>query len=384
MNDDRQPTDAEIDELVSHVLALRKDFVQDLLRSEGVPFSGLRKSELRERLREAIDDGSIDVADVVGYLDEVEPGGKQHVFLLRAPNALNDSWKDPQAVRRRLGARAAIRGLLDASTPLLMPAELELSRIRVQDGQIEIVGVEARRYFERDESYDRKTTSDEGLPVELRAHVLRVARTTVVLRWNTATRHAALHMTQASGRGLERDHYRNVATRFASAVKPWLDFSQFRDVDLRRVIHELHRREKAGRPMTTSRRGRWETPDGSEIEAVSASARSSVFADRPLTAAIGQVETTASGQSGNFYWLPTAAGPLTEELHLTILAFDSRVHFHGPELATGGELCHRADSTPSLTPAPASLARRSAEQSSRTYSNAAAASASPQHAWPPT
>lgn len=331
MSTTSNPTDAEIAELVSHVLALRTDFVQDLLRSEGVPFSGLRKMQLRERLRDAIEDGRIDVADVVGFLDEVEPGGKQHVFLLRVPQALNDKWKDAQAVRRRLGARTAIRGLLDASTPLLMPAELQLSRIRVQDGHVEILAVEARRYFERDESYDRKTTSEEGLPVELRAHVQRVARTTVVLRWNTATRHAALHITQASGHGLEREHYRNVAARFASAVKPWLDFSQFNDVNLRKVIHELHRREQDGRPMTTSRRGRWETPDGSELEAVSASARSSVFADKPLTAAIGQVENAASGQSGNFYWLPTAGdGPLTDELHLTILAFDSRVHFMVP------------------------------------------------------
>jgi hypothetical protein len=325
-----QPRDSEIDELVSHVLALRKDFVQDLLGSEGVPFGGLRKLQLRERLREAIEDGRIDVSDVVGFLDEVEPGGKQHVFLLRVPAAVNDEWKVREAVHRRLSRRVGLRGLLDAATPLLMPAELELSRIRVEEGHVEILAVEARRYFERDESYDRKTTSEEGMPVELRAHVLRVARTTVVLRWNTATRHADLHITQASGRGLEREHYRNVAARFAATVKPWLDISQFQDLDLRKVIHELYRREQTGRPLTTSRRGRWETPDGSELEAVSASARSSVFADRPLTAAIGQVENAVSGQSGNFYWLPTTASPLSDELHLTILAFDSRVHFMVP------------------------------------------------------
>lgn len=324
------PTDAEIDELVSHVLALRKDFVQDLFRSERIPYSGLNKPQLRERLREKIDDGTISVADVVGFLDEVEPGGKQHVFVLRAPIALNNEWKDPRAVLSRLHKRRGISDLLDAATPLLMPPELELSRIRVQDRLVEIMGVEARRYFERDESYDRSEISDEGLPVDLRAFVHRVARSTVLLRWNTATRHAALHVTQASGRGLERDYYRNVAARFASTVKPWLDFSQFRDVDLRKVIHALHGREREGRPMTTSRRGRWETPDGSEIEAVSASTHSSVFADKPLTAAIGAVATTASGQSGNFFWLPTTGSPLTDALHLTILAFDSRVNFMVP------------------------------------------------------
>jgi hypothetical protein len=331
MSDGAQGTGTEIDELVSHVLALRKDFVQDLLSSERVSFSGLNKLQLRDRLREAIDDGRISVADVIGFLDEVEPGGKQHVFLMRPTAYLNTHWSDPQATRRRLARRSSIRGLLDAVTPLLMPGELELSRIRVEAGHVEILAVEARRYYERDTSLDERSTSPDGLPVDLRAHVGRVARTTVVLRWNTLTRQAALHITQASGRsGLDRDHYRQVAARFASAVEPWLDFSQFTDVDLRKVIHELHRRETAGKPLTSSRRGRWGTPDGGEIDAVSASASASVFADEPLTAAIAQVETTTSGQSGNFYWLPTQAGPLTDQLHLTILGFDSRVHFMVP------------------------------------------------------
>jgi hypothetical protein len=324
MTDDGQPGDAEIDELVSHVLALRKDFIQDLFRSEGVPFTGLRKLQLRERLREAIADGTIDIADVVGFLEEVEPGGKQHVFLVRAPTALNADWKDPQAVRRRLQARPSLRGLLDAPTPLLMPAELELSRIRIEQGHVEILAVEARRYFERDESYDKRATSEEGLPVQLRAYVQRVARSTVVLRWNTATRHAALHITQASGRGLERDHYRNVAARFAQTVTPWLDFSEFTRVDLAKVLHELHRRERTGQgALTKSRRGRWETKDGSELEAIGASADASFFADQQLTAAVGQVETPASGQSGNLFWLPDDTGPMTDKLHLMILAFRS-------------------------------------------------------------
>jgi hypothetical protein len=87
VNTQAQPSEAEIDELVSHVLALRKDFVQDLLRSSDVPFSGLHKAELRVRLREAIDEGTIDPADVAGFLDDVEPGGKQHVFMLRGCSA---------------------------------------------------------------------------------------------------------------------------------------------------------------------------------------------------------------------------------------------------------------------------------------------------------
>ncbi len=324
-----QTPDAETDELVSHVLALRKDFVQQLLREHGIPYSG-RKGQLRQRLVGGIEDGTVTLARVAAFLDEVEPGGKQHVFLLRARKALNDGWRDPAAVHERLQRRKAVHGLLDAPTPLLMPSELTLSRVLVQDGLVEITAVEARRYLERDESYDREARTEEGLPIVLKAHVERVARSTVLLRWDTGTRHAALHVTQASGRGLSRNHYREVYERFAAAVEPWLALTDFRELDLRKAVHALQLRERAGDALTRSRRARFETDDGAEIEAVSASTGSGIYSDSQATRAVGQVEGPASGYSGNFYWLGAAGTPLDEDLHVSILAFDARVHFMVP------------------------------------------------------
>jgi hypothetical protein len=327
-----RPNDAEVAELVSHVLALRMDYVQQLLASVGIAYSGLRKGELRDRVAGAIADGVLSVASVVAFLDRVEPGGKQHVFLLRPRTALNTSWRNASTLRRRLAQLADTKTLLAAPLPLLMPEELELSSIAVADGAVEIVGVEARRYTERDETYDRSTTTEEGLPVELRAFVERVARSTVVLRWSTATRHAALHITQATGRGIERDHYRNVASRFAAAVSSFLDFDKFSDVDLHKVIHELGQREQANsHVLTRSRRGRWDTVNGAELVATSASTGASMYSDNKLAAAIGQVADANTGQAGNLYWLPGGTGnPLSEPLHLTLVASDSRVHFMVP------------------------------------------------------
>lgn len=169
--------------------------------------------------------------------------------------------------------------------------------------------------------------------MELHAHVQHVARSVVLLRWDTTTRHAALHVTQASGRGLPRGYYADVRQRFADAVEPWLDLSQFRDLNLRRAVSELHRRERDGQALTRSPRGRWETSDGGEMEAVSASSSSSLYADERLKRAVGEVEDEASSQSGSFYWLPGAGSPLTDELHIAILAFESRVNFMVPSSA---------------------------------------------------
>jgi hypothetical protein len=332
---DGTPTDEELDALVSHLLALRLDFVQGLLRSNRIRYSGLRKAELRDRVREALDDGRLTPEAVVRFLDDAEPGGKQHVFIVRPPRRLNDDWRDAGATRDRLSRRRTLRPLLEAALPVLMPDELTLSAIRLGDGLVEIVGVEARRYYERDETYDRATVSEEGLPVELRGFVQHIARTIVALRWNTATRHAALHITQASGRGLERNHYRNVLARFGATVGDWLDMSEFDDVDLHKVIHALHERERTNtNVLTRSRRARWETVGGSEMEAISASVAASVFNDTKMTAAIGQVADADTGQSGNLFWLPVTGSPLTEELHVTIVAFDSRVHFMRPSTPT--------------------------------------------------
>jgi hypothetical protein len=325
-------TDADLDELVSHAMSLRKDFLQDLLGAANVSRADRDrpKAELRILLRELINTDQLPVARVVRFLDEQEPGGKQHVFMLRPPKAYNDAFKDIASVHRRLARRTGVKDLLGAELPLVMPEDLTLSSVRLADGMIEVVGVEARRYFERDERYDEDATSEDGLPIELRAYVERVARSTVVLRWNVTERHAGLHITQATSRGLSRNHYRDVRDRFAQVVSPWLDLDEFKNVNLRKVIHKLQQREQTATPWTRSRRGRWETDDGSEVEATSSSVDASLFTDRRVKAAVGQVSDADSGSSGNMYWLSRVDNPLHEPLHITIVASDSRIHFMLP------------------------------------------------------
>lgn len=78
--------ESAINELVSHVLALRKDFVQELLKgTTSSTERRQRKVELRNLLREQILAGEISVESVARFLDSKERGGKQHVFLMRPP-----------------------------------------------------------------------------------------------------------------------------------------------------------------------------------------------------------------------------------------------------------------------------------------------------------
>lgn len=314
-------------------MALRMDFIQRILGDADVAYSGLHKHQLREQVQQALDFGSLTVERIVDHLTRLEPGGKQHVFLLRPPRALNTEWRNVGQIRARLRSIPAARDVLDEAVPLLMPEELTLSSIVITDTSAEITAVEARHYVERAEQYDAATTTAEGLPVQLRAYVEHVARSTVRLRWDTATRHATLHITQATGRGIGTDHYADVAQRFQTRIAPFLDYSAFRTVDLYKVLYQLGQKEQTATPLTRSRRGAWDLPSGAEMTATSSSTDASVYDDPSVKSAISQVATPQTGRLGNLHWLPGGNGPLTDPLHINIIASDSRVHFMVPSTA---------------------------------------------------
>lgn len=326
----REITNDETDALLSHVLSLRRDFINHLLRGK-VPFSGRRKAELRGQLKQALEEGLLTVEDVLRFLAENEPAGKQHVFLYRVGRQINEAWLDSDSVRQ------AIEGtehgeLLDAELPVAMPEALTLSSIRLAGQEVEITAVEARRYTEHLEDLDRPEELDDGTEVEWRAYAQRVGRSTARLRWHLGTRTAELHITQATERGAVRNYYDEVAERFAQQVSPFLDFSGFQPINMHKVLHELGRLEQSGNPITRSRESSFESPGGSHVRARSSSRSTSVYGEQVVRQALGPVDTPTSGQGGNLYWLKDAAGDgsLQEDLHTVVVASDSRIHFMRP------------------------------------------------------
>jgi hypothetical protein len=323
-------TNEETEALLSHVLSLRRDFINHLLRGK-VPFSGRRKAELRGQLKHALEEGLVTVEDVLAFLAENEPAGKQHVFLYRVDRRTNEAWRDTDSMRQSI--EDAERGdLLDAELPVAMPEALTLSSVRLSGEAVEITAVEARRYTEHLEDLDRPDKLDDGTQVEWRAYAQRVGRSTARLHWDLGSRTAELHITQATERGTVRNYYDEVAERFAQEVGAFLDFSAFRPINMHKVLHELGRLEQGGNPITRSRESSFESPGGSHVRARSPSRSASVYGEQVVRQALGPVDTPSSGQGGNLYWLKDAAsnGSLDEDLHTVIVASDSRVHFMRP------------------------------------------------------
>src|SRR5882724_3094251 len=139
-------TGEETDALLSHVLSLRRDFIDDLLRDR-VAFSGRRKAELRGQLKRGLEEGSLTVEDILAFLVEREPAGKQHVFLYRVKREANEAWRDTEAIQETIRA-AGQEEILEAELPVAMPESLTLSSVRLSGDEVEITAVEARHYTE--------------------------------------------------------------------------------------------------------------------------------------------------------------------------------------------------------------------------------------------
>lgn len=315
--------------LLTFLLTLRLDRVRDFLSRHDLPKYGNR-ADLRDRLEENLANGTFTVTDIVDFLDEVEPWSKQHVFFYDGADGLTAGWKDPDALRKRL-EQADAADVLDERLPLVLPEDLTLSSIRVEDGRfVTIAAVERHEFRERDTSRDRVEEVD-GRVIELRAYVHVVTRGLVTLRWDLLTNTATLHITQ----GPSGYDYDDAERHFAQLIQPFLAFDRFNRTDLRRLIRRLHELEQAGTPEARSHRLGYRSRGGRIIEAASPTRRDSVTGEAGIDAALTRIAGESTGRLGNFYWLAAVApngneNPLTADLHLIVVANESRVNFMVP------------------------------------------------------
>jgi hypothetical protein len=329
MTDPEQDQRSEQDLLVDVLLGLRVDRVREFMDSVDLARSGT-KAELRERVEEALTSHAISLNVLIDYLDQVEPWGRQHVIMLEAEASAANGWRREDGIRRRL-ADAGVEGLLDRRKRQRLPESLTLSSISTSGDTIVIVAVERRDYDERAPEYDSVDHDDDGQLIILKAYRHVVTRGIIALRWNTATRAAVLHISEGFG----RYDYQDAFARFGNLVSGFLDMSRFTQKDIRRAIWRLHDADKNGAPEARSHRVGFTSHGGRAIDATSPTMSTSVVGERVVDDALTNVAGSATGRIGNFFWLPSAGptpqtNPIVRDLHVVILARDSRVHFMVP------------------------------------------------------
>ncbi len=323
--------------LLSHVLALKKDRIQEFLGKHELGRSGT-KAKIRERLEAALAAGTITTDSIVQLLDEVTPWGKQHVFLYRGPQSPIADWKRTDWLAELL-RRHRLHDCLNASLPLTLPEEMTVSSVMHDGRRLRITAIRKRQWNERMPEHDERRTTDLGEPIELRAYVDRVTRGLVAFEWDLIANTAMLQVSQLPT-GVQ---YEEVAEEFFGLVREWLDIGHFTIVDLRRAIRRLHELEENGARETRSHSINYRTLEGRRLEGTSASSGDPLLGEPVIDSALAAVRANGVGHLGNFYWCPNgtangvAAGasnghvsPLDADVHVVIHGHRNRINFTTP------------------------------------------------------
>jgi len=323
-------TAEERNALIDFVLALKKSHIQDFLKRVELSKSGT-KPDLRERLKEALDEGEITYEQLVLFLDSLVPWGKQHVFLYAGPRSDMQSWKSPEYVLEKLKEHR-LGKLFNAQLPLILPEKLTLSSIKHIPGRsLRIVAVQRREYTERTPEHDERRKTVEGEDVILKAYMHHMSRTLVAFEWDLDANTSILQITQLQSDSL----YEEVAKEFCKLVSSWLDMNIFSAVDVRLAIRRLHALEENAHGETRSHGIHYRTLQGRRLSAHSPSAQDSVLGEPVIDQAMHDVGESGVGHLGNFYWLPEVNGtavpnPLKNEVHMIVVGDKSRINFPTP------------------------------------------------------
>lgn len=313
--------------IITDLLSLKKPQIGDFLASVGLTKSGT-KEVLRARIEEALADGSLAMSQIVQFLDNVIPWGKQHVYLYKGPQSPIADWRSETWVSNLL-KKHRLGKYLNASLPLVLPDKMKVSSILHDPKRLRITAIKRRDWWERDPDYDDATETEDGDDVELRAFVHRVTRSLVAFEWDLVANNAFLQISQLP-RGCD---YAEVADEFFELIESWLDRSLFSVVDLRPPIAKLHELEESGTGEARSHGINYRTLQGRRFDAKSASPADPLLGELPIDTALRAVRKSGIGHLGNFYWTASNNGHvhvLTSEVHVIVVGFRNRVNFPTP------------------------------------------------------
>jgi len=290
------------------------------------------KEQIRERIEETLGEGTLSLSQIVQFLDEVVPWGKQHVYLYKGPQSSIANWRKPEWLVKLL-KKHHLGKYLNASLPLALPEKMKMSSILHDGNRVRITAIKRRDWWERNPEYDDTTVTDEGDDVELRAFIHRVTRSLVAFEWDLIANVAFLQISQLP----TGFRYEEVAEEFFEMIGGWLDINRFSIVDLRPAIKNLHELEEAGTGETRSHGINYRTLQGRRFEGKSASPADPLLGEAVIDAALGAVRNSGVGHLGNFYWLPgptanPTSNPLDAEMHVIIVGQHNRINFPTPNV----------------------------------------------------
>jgi hypothetical protein len=310
----------QIDLVVDYILAHRNDTIRAFLKAEGLKVSG-NSEVLQDRIRNAVDDGTIDAAALVYLLDRIEGWGDQHIYLYQAPDGETNIWKSAARAQHRL-KKIGQEQLFNKRRPLVLPDAPTLSAVEWSQDRVRFIWIEKRDWELRRRDLDPEGESNG---IHFKAFENKMARGITSFDWNLATGEAAL-MIQRLPSG---ERYDEIRRQYEQAIEEAVHVSNFTRRDVRKAIRNIEESKEASKRQVAI-----ETQRGGRASFTSRSRKADVFEDPDLKKSRKAMGRTAS-VLGNFYWLD-AAPHLDRRLHVKVYATDQRVAIFGE--CTEGEV----------------------------------------------
>ena len=188
-------SDVEKQQLVSELSALNSEQRSEFFSRHELGSALTSKGKFQRQLFALVDAGKVPETEIIQFLDEVMPWGKQHVYLFKGPDSSISKWKSPVRFRKIL-TQGGAEHFLDGRRELGMPQDIEISSIQSSTKLIRIEAVRGRFWWDRDKSLDEKKVAPTGAPVELRAFVQRGLRNLVIFEWDLRSNIAMLQISQ--------------------------------------------------------------------------------------------------------------------------------------------------------------------------------------------
>jgi hypothetical protein len=299
-------TDEEflVDVIFSHKLA----WVRGLLKEQSLPSSGT-EAELRNRIKEYLEAGTLSSGDLIGLLDEVEGWGDQHAYLYSASTALIAELADETEFKKALKKNRAL-GLFNEPLPLVLPDAPKLSSVDWSTDAVRFVWVEKREYRDRIEDEDRE---EDDLVFD--AYKIKVTRGVISFQCDLVTGHAEL-LIQRLPTG---NNYLAEKAKYETRLGKFFDMAQLTPCTVGGAIKKIDSatgiRKRASELATTR---------GHRITYTSRSRKEDVYNDPDILKSRKTLGALLAGRLGNYYW------PIDgRDIHLKLYAKDQRLGIFG-------------------------------------------------------
>lgn len=311
-----KPEINESEFLLNSVMAQKAQHAKALLGAKGLTKTGT-KHDLRERLAEALQEGTVTTDDLVEILDTVESWGRQHIFLYNTPSA-------PSHIKQKSGLQSTLNNInwnvnLNEPQNLIMPASKAVRLVSLSDNVLRVEWIETRKWTERVQDQDYSEEID-GEEVVFQATKKRHQRAISSFEWNLLDQTASLYVHQLpSG-----TRYKPEEDAFKILLRPLVDLDTFEKIKMKRAITRI--KDQKG---VRERRTNYVAATGSKLS-MQSSGRGITIGSEPELKEVKDLIKQSKLMGAAFlncFWETDTH--LEQEVHTHMDVFDCRVGFLG-------------------------------------------------------